>query len=126
MKYKIKELRKQNGDTLKTLAEKINYDYSNLSKIERGIYTPSLDLLKNISEVYGVEICYLLGSEKQEYSEISGSKSINKIDLNSPELLQRYILMLDGKTITKSEHEFMVEIIRKLRKMIMEQQNNRD
>ncbi|WP_410255766.1 helix-turn-helix domain-containing protein [Bacillus cereus] len=48
MNSKIKELRKKNGDTLKSLAEKINYDYSNLSKIERGIYTPSLTLLKKL------------------------------------------------------------------------------
>ena len=47
---KIKELRKKNKDTLKQLAEKVDYDYSNLSKVERGKYTASVELLKKITE----------------------------------------------------------------------------
>ncbi|CDN39599.1 helix-turn-helix domain-containing protein [Bacillus thuringiensis] len=45
MHVRIKEIRKEFGDTLQNLAQKIDYDYSNLSKVERGIYTPSLEFL---------------------------------------------------------------------------------
>lgn len=52
---KIKTLRKENKDTLKGLAEKINYDWSNLSKIERGKYGITAELLNEILVVYGVD-----------------------------------------------------------------------
>ncbi|KXY83670.1 helix-turn-helix transcriptional regulator [Bacillus sp. FSL W7-1294] len=40
MRFKIKETRKKFGDTLQSLAKKVEYDYSNLSKIERGSINP--------------------------------------------------------------------------------------
>lgn len=52
MRTRIKEVRNQFGDTLQSLSQKIDYDYSNLSKIERGIYKPSLELLDKIATVY--------------------------------------------------------------------------
>ncbi|MEM5611358.1 helix-turn-helix transcriptional regulator [Bacillus thuringiensis] len=60
MQVRIKEIRKNFGDTLQSLAHKIDYDYSNLSKVERGIYTPSLELLYKIADVYNIEITDLL------------------------------------------------------------------
>lgn len=70
MRFRIKETRIKFGDTLQSLAEKINYNYSNLSKIERGVYTPTVDLLQKIATVYNVEICDLIvhsnvGSKKK-------------------------------------------------------------
>src|SRR5438128_1868639 len=55
---KIKKLRKEHKDTLKSLAEKVDYDWSNLSKVERGVYGASIDLLKKIALVYDVNPNY--------------------------------------------------------------------
>ncbi|WP_252505057.1 helix-turn-helix domain-containing protein [Sporosarcina sp. Marseille-Q4943] len=73
---KLKKLRKGNGYTLKELAEKINYDWSNLSKIERGKYGITPRLLKEILDVYGVEPNDFLGdvlkasdSDKSRYEK---------------------------------------------------------
>ncbi|MGR5864740.1 helix-turn-helix domain-containing protein [Bacillus cereus] len=41
----------------------MDYDYSNLSKIERGIYKPSLELLDKIATVYNININTLLVSD---------------------------------------------------------------
>lgn len=60
MYVKVKEIRKKYGDTLQSLSKKIDYDYSNLSKVGRGIYTPSLELLNKIAEVYQINITDLL------------------------------------------------------------------
>ncbi|WP_245592384.1 helix-turn-helix domain-containing protein [Ectobacillus panaciterrae] len=115
---KIKELRKKNGDTLKSLAEKINYDYSNLSKIERGIYAPSLTLLQRIANIYGVDIRYFIESKgEKEYTQAE-QQFMQDLDIDSEELFKKYNLVLDDQKITQEEMEFIIDIIRKLRQTI--------
>ncbi|KZZ84051.1 helix-turn-helix transcriptional regulator [Bacillus sp. SJS] len=106
MENRIKEVRKCNGDTLQSLAKKVNYDYSNLSKIERGLYVPTISLLKKIAEVYEVDISDLLVTEKR-------SKEV--IDLQSKNLLVKYDLELDGRKVSPDEISVITSIIRKLR-----------
>ncbi|QQT02530.1 helix-turn-helix transcriptional regulator [Peribacillus psychrosaccharolyticus] len=110
---KIKELRIKHGDTLKNLAQKINYDYSYLSKIERGMNTPSLPLLKKIADVYEVDITYLIKIENKYTS--AEQRFMHDIDTNLEDLAKKYNLSLDGQEITPKEMEFMIEVIRKLR-----------
>jgi transcriptional regulator with XRE-family HTH domain len=112
MEYKIKLLRKENGDTLKELANKINYDYSNLSKVERGIYHPSLELLGKVADVYNVPMTYFFEKENYTSNEMN---FLHEVDLNSEDLLKKYDLMLDGKKLSKTEFKFVTDVIRKLR-----------
>ncbi|MGD6817881.1 helix-turn-helix transcriptional regulator [Metabacillus sp. 84] len=106
MENRIKEVRKCNGDTLQSLAKKVNYDYSNLSKIERGLYVPSISLLKRIAEVYNVEISDLLVSQKR-------NKEV--IDLQSKHLFVKYDLIIDGQPVSQDEISVIASIIRRLR-----------
>ncbi len=62
---KIRQLRKENKDTLKSLAEKIGYDNSNLSKIESGKIDVTIELLQKIMNVYNVDSSYFFGAEKR-------------------------------------------------------------
>ncbi|WP_375087969.1 helix-turn-helix domain-containing protein (plasmid) [Peribacillus sp. RS7] len=110
---KIKELRTKHGDTLKNLAQKINYDYSYLSKIERGMNTPSLSLLKKIADVYEVDITYLIKIENK-YTPAE-QRFMHDMDTNLEDLAKKYNLILDGQEITPKEMEFMIDVIRKLR-----------
>lgn len=55
---KIRILRTENNDTLQSLSEKIEYDKSNLSKIERGKYDIPVDLLQKIIDVYKIDPRY--------------------------------------------------------------------
>lgn len=55
---KIRILRTENKDTLQGLSEKVDYDKSNLSKIERGKYDVPVDLLQKIIDVYKVDPRY--------------------------------------------------------------------
>ncbi|EJQ56515.1 Probable transcriptional regulator [Bacillus mycoides] len=118
MNSKIKELRKKNGDTLKSLAQKLNYDYSNLSKIERGIYTPSLTLLKRIANIYDVDMWYLLSDEDEERKEKDENEFLQDLDMDLKELSIKYNITLDGKSITEDEMEFIIHIIRQLRQAV--------
>ncbi|PEQ49393.1 helix-turn-helix domain-containing protein [Bacillus cereus] len=110
MHFKIKETRKRFGDTLQSLAKKIDYDYSNLSKIERGVYTPSLELLNKIAMVYNIEISDLI---VQPYS-VS-----NKIlDIEDSWILQYYTFTLNGEEVSKEELEFLIQNLKILRQTI--------
>ncbi|WP_267378634.1 helix-turn-helix transcriptional regulator [Bacillus sp. GM_Baccil_2] len=118
MKNRIKEVRKKNGDTLKDLAKKINYDYSNLSKIERGFYTPSIELLKRISIVYNVNLQYLIEMNLESECTSNENLFIQDIYLDSDELFQKYNFILDGKQATAEEMELVIQIVRQIRKLI--------
>ncbi|CUB53897.1 Helix-turn-helix [Bacillus subtilis] len=110
MRFKIKETRKRFGDTLQSLAEKINYDYSNLSKIERGVYTPSLDLLHKIATVYNLEICDLIVPSNLARKKI--------LDIGDMELLQYYTLTINAKEVSNEELTFLVQTLRIMRQTI--------
>jgi transcriptional regulator with XRE-family HTH domain len=66
---KIKELRKEKGFTLRYVGEKLNIDYSYLSKVEKG-QPLSLELLGRISEFYHVDISYFFVEIPEELKEV--------------------------------------------------------
>ncbi|MGH0945615.1 helix-turn-helix domain-containing protein [Bacillus mycoides] len=110
MQLRIKETRKKFGDTLQSLAKKIDYDYSNLSKIERGVYSPSLDLLNKIATVYNIEISDLIVQ--------SNSVSKKILDIEDSEILKYYTITLNEEVISKEELEFLVQTLKILRQTI--------
>ncbi|MEH7151414.1 transcriptional regulator [Bacillus thuringiensis] len=110
MRFKIKETRKKFGDTLQSLAEKINYDYSNLSKVERGVYTPTVDLLQKIATVYNVEICDLI-----VHSNVAIKKNLN---IEDTELLEYYKFTLNEEEISKEELVFLIQTLKIMRQTI--------
>ena len=73
---RIKELREKQGFTQLKLAEILDMEASNLSKIERGIQIPKEESLENISKALGVEV-----KELFNYEHFADKKSlISKID----------------------------------------------
>ena len=59
----ITELRKNAGMTQARLAEEIGYSDKSVSKWERGEGVPDIVCLKNIADMFGVTVDYLLESE---------------------------------------------------------------
>lgn len=62
---KIREIRIKNKDTLEQLGKKLNFNYSNLSKIEREVRTPSIELIEEIARLYEVPLSYFLEKNKR-------------------------------------------------------------
>lgn len=58
---RLKEIRKDHGDTQKTLGEKLGISTPAVSKWEQGETDPSLDCLVKICRMYNVSAHYLLG-----------------------------------------------------------------
>ena len=53
-------LRKKAGFTQLELGEKFNYSDKTVSKWEQGSVLPSVDVLKEIADFYGVSVDYIL------------------------------------------------------------------
>ncbi|PZX07946.1 transcriptional regulator with XRE-family HTH domain [Psychrobacillus insolitus] len=108
---KIRKIRKENKDTLIELAEKLGYDYSNLSKIERGLYGVSLDLIKSIAGIYDVSPNYFFGDD---LTTAEGNLIVED-DLTPSALKNKYEIIIDGTEATEDEIKEAVRLIRLLR-----------
>ena len=91
---RIKELREKRGLTQLKLAEILNMEASNLSKIERGVQIPKEESLENISKALEVEV-----KELFDYSHLADKDSlitkINKIlELSDEKTVQKYYRIL--------------------------------
>ncbi len=65
----IAELRTKNGMTQFMLAEKLNYSVKAVSKWERGESVPDITVLKEIADLFGVKVDYLLTLEHDPLEE---------------------------------------------------------
>lgn len=72
---KINTLRKCKNLTLNQLSGEIKVDSSQLSKIERGLLTPTINQLKEISSFFKVTVDYLISDEQDMHK----SELINKV-----------------------------------------------
>lgn len=52
---KIKEIRLEQGMTLKEMGEELQFNYSNLSKIERGVRKPTVELIGKMIKRYNLD-----------------------------------------------------------------------
>ncbi|WP_423408056.1 helix-turn-helix domain-containing protein [Heyndrickxia sp. MSNUG] len=108
---KIKNIRKEHKDTLKSLASKVDYDWSNLSKVERGIYGASVELLKKITEVYNISPTYFFG---EGFTEPEGKLLVDG-KLEPSDLREKFNFVVDGKEATEEEIEEAIRLIRYFR-----------
>lgn len=111
MGTKINKLRIKNKDTLTGLAKKINYDVSNLSKVESGKYGVTLELLESIISVYGVDPRYFF---EGDFTHAEG-KVLLVEDLNLSNLGGKYHFTVDGIDATEEEIMEAVRLIRLIR-----------
>ena len=69
---KLKELRLKNNETQQELASKLNISFQSISKWEKGLNLPSIELMKELAKHYDVSLDYLLENKeevKKEYKE---------------------------------------------------------
>jgi transcriptional regulator with XRE-family HTH domain len=103
---KIRDIRKKHGHTLEELGEKLNFNPSNLSKIERGVRKPNLELIEQLMEIYEVPLTYFFG----EQSELSDELKNIGVDWVS------FIDEMEDKNITPEEIKAILEIVKKVNK----------
>lgn len=94
MNLRIKELRKKNNLSQKEFSDKIGIDNSQLSKIERGILTPTISQVIDISNKFNVSIDWLLKNEGK-----NGANVIQQLTLNMSGVTKDDYQYLDDSTI---------------------------
>jgi len=107
---KIRKVRKDHKDTLKQLAEKIDYDLSNLSKVERGKYGVSIELLKKVTKVYNLSPDYFFGDFTEAESDLLLEENMQLSDLK-----EKYNFTVDNVAATDEEIIEAIRLIRYLR-----------
>lgn len=58
---RLRALRKERGMTLQQLAAQFKMSHSTLSKYETGSRKPDMDMLKKLSDFFGVSVDYMMG-----------------------------------------------------------------
>lgn len=98
---RIKSLRTKHHYSLSQLCKKLNFDPSNLSKIENGKRKPPLDLLEQMAELFEVEMSYFfIDTVPKELKErnvkwINFGEDMEKRNL-TPEQIKKIVDMLDA------------------------------
>lgn len=67
---KLKEFRRKNGISQRTVAEKLDVSPSIISSYETGERTPSVENLLQLSALYRCSTDYLLGKEKVSHHAV--------------------------------------------------------
>ena len=97
---KIKELRERNNLTQLKLAELINMESSNLSKIERGMQMPKEETLEEIIKVLNVDL-----KELFDFEHLKPHEEILKILIN---------ILINSKTQELQTYYKIINSIREL------------
>ena len=108
----LKVHRKNNNDTLKTLAEKLEISLPYLSSMEVGRRLVTMEIIQKIKELYQLN--------EEEYNELYMAMldSNNKVDLELSKMneAQREVSMVFARKIENADPE----LIDKLRKVLMD------
>lgn len=105
MGKKLKRLRKHKNLTLQEVGDMIGYDYSGLSKIERGEREISLDLLVQLCDIYETSLDSLLGIKKEP------PKDLKDIGVE----WVGFINDMENKDLTPEQIKEYVDIIQKIK-----------
>lgn len=70
--YRLRELRTEKKLTQTLVAKHLNLSKATISGYENNIKTPSIEVLVQLSLLYGVSTDYLLGLEKRKMMHIDG------------------------------------------------------
>ncbi len=80
---RLRALRKERGLTLQQLAKHFGMSHSTLSKYETGSRKPDMEMLKKLSDFFGVSVDYLIGESpvRDKEETVILNKSINMPEL---------------------------------------------
>ena len=75
----ISKLRKELSMTQEQLAEALGVTFASVSKWERGVATPELNLIAKMADLFGVSLDAMVGFEVQNGSVIALEKRIHEL-----------------------------------------------
>jgi transcriptional regulator with XRE-family HTH domain len=104
---KLKQLRQARNWSQGMLAKKIGVEANRVSKYERGIMWPTLELLVRISNAFGISVDYLIREDLSEENESNERKLTRRLERLKylPETDQQALLHVLDAFIKKSSFE---------------------
>ncbi|MEH7875777.1 helix-turn-helix transcriptional regulator [Bacillus velezensis] len=114
----IRRIRKEKKKTLDEVAEAVGITHSYLSRIERDLQQPSIQVIEKIADYLGVHKSYLFFDEEslEKYSEpekqLLSQKSITIDDLKKLNIVHD-----NGSKITEEELQMVINYLKELREL---------
>lgn len=78
MEFRIREIRKKCGLTMKELGERVGVSESAISQYETGKRQPDYETLLKIADYFNVSVDYLLGQETEKAPEPEEQKPLSR------------------------------------------------
>ena len=110
---RLRKLRKEKGLTLKQMADKFHKTKATFSAYENGVRKPSINLVSELANYFGVSIDYLMGESNLKHS----NEKIKQALENNPELMQFWEQLSernDLQLLFKQTQNLSPEAIRKV------------
>jgi transcriptional regulator with XRE-family HTH domain len=112
---KINKLRTEKKLSMRELGEKLGVSHAHISKLESGISSPSMDLLRKLSDFFDIDVSYFVSDESVFSTE--EKNVLKEKDLSIEHLKDHYNLVIDGKPATEEEIQRMIEHVKLYRLM---------
>lgn len=108
---KLRSLRKSRGWSQGQLAQKIGADLQRISKYERGVIWPTMELMVKIAKVFDVSVDFLIRDDKHAaVGKIKNQKLLNQLEEinNLPEKDQDTVVSFLDAFIKRRKFEELV------------------
>ncbi len=109
---KLKELRKSRGWSQGQLAKKIDADLQRISKYERGVIWPTMELMVKIAKVFEVSIDFLIRDDQNTaVTKIKNQKLLHQLESinNLPKEDQETVVSFLDAFIKRRKFEELVQ-----------------
>ena len=110
--FKLKELRKNRGWSQGQLAKKIDADLQRISKYERGVIWPTMELMVKLAKAFDVSIDFLIRDDQNTaVTKIRNQKLLNQLEAinNLPQEDQETVVSFLDAFIKRRKFEELVQ-----------------
>jgi len=116
---RIAELRDQRGWTQEELAQSIGITRAALSHYEKNRRKPDFEILTKLADKFEVSIDYLIGRTNQPMLVMDPDvrEFVDQLELSDSDLLERFNLTVDGRSLTEEEAKRFIAFVRMERAM---------
>jgi transcriptional regulator with XRE-family HTH domain len=116
---RIAFLRDQRGLTQEELATSLGISRAALSHYEKNRREPDTETLSKVADLFQVSLDYLAGRTTQPTTTLDADirQFSDELELANNELLEKYILTIDGRKLTVEEARRFIAFVRAERNM---------
>ncbi|MDY7992035.1 helix-turn-helix domain-containing protein [Paenibacillus sp. SEL1] len=116
---RIAELREHKGLKQEELAQSLGITRAALSHYEKNRRKPDFEILTKLADIFGVTIDYLVGRTSHPAAILDSEvrEFVDQLELSDEDILQRFNLTIDGRTLSEEEAKRFIAFVRMERMM---------